>query len=118
MSAGYLELFIEQGEDFNVYITLDALNGEAYSIANSSVKADIRKSHWSANTTCSFGAEITNPELGIINLSLPANTTQNLSYGRYVYDIFLTKYNVNTSSNTRSKVLEGVIFIDPSSTRI
>ena len=118
MPAGYLELFIEQGEDFNVFVTLDGLNGDAYSIANSSVKAEIRKSHWSANASCSFDAEITNEELGIINLSLPANTTQNLSYGRYVYDIFLTQHNTNTNSNTRSKVLEGVIYIDPSSTKI
>ena len=115
MSAGYLELFLEQGEDYSISITLDGLNGYPYNLTNSNVKSDIRKSYWSENVTASFSANVANTELGIITLSLPANTTQDIRSGRYVYDVFIT----NTSNPTnRSKVLEGIVNVEPSATKI
>lgn len=113
MSAGYLELYLEQGEDFSVNITLDALNGEPYNLANSNVKSEIRKSYWSANTTATFNSQIYNAIEGVVNLSLSSNVTSNISSGKYVYDLFLT----NTTDNARSKVLEGVLFVEPSATK-
>lgn len=116
MSAGYLELFVEQGEDFSISVTLDSLNGSPYSLANTSVKSQIRKSHWSQDVSATFNSVVLNNAQGILELSLPANTTQDLRPGRYVYDVFLT---ANTGvSNTRSKVLEGIVSIEPSSTKI
>lgn len=111
MASGYLELFLEQGEDFSADITLDTINGAPYDISDFTVKSQIRKSHWSQNTTAIFEATIS--ANGIINLSLDSSITENVSSGRYVYDVFLTN-----SSNNRSKVLEGILFVDPSSTRI
>jgi hypothetical protein len=114
MAAGYLELFLEQGEDFSADITIDSLNGSPYDLSNFTVKSQIRKSHWSDNTTASFDASISaNGQNGIITLSLDSSITENVSSGRYVYDVFLTN-----SSNNRSKVLEGILFVDPSSTKI
>lgn len=115
MSAGYLELYLEQGETFSVDITLDSLNGSPYNLSNYSAKSEIRKSYWSANSTASFSTNISaDGTTGIITLSLDAATTQNVASGNYVYDVFLT----NQTSNTRSKVLEGILFVDPSSTKI
>lgn len=113
MPAGYLELFIEQGETFSANVSLDKLNGSPYDLADYAVKSDIRKSYWSANTSASFVTSI-DDDTGTIGLYLAANTTQNLSSGRYVYDIFLT----DSNTNQRSKVLEGIIFVDPSATKI
>lgn len=113
MSAGYLELFLEQGEDFSVTITLDGINGEPYNLEDCIAKSEIRKSHWSANSTASFNATIQNPPLGIINLSLNSNTSQAIASGRYVYDVFIT----HNTDNTRSKVLEGMLFVEPSATK-
>jgi hypothetical protein len=114
MAAGYLELFLEQGEDFSVDITIDAINGTPYDLSDFSVKSQIRKSHWSANTAAIFDASISaNGENGIITLSLNSPITENISSGRYVYDVFLTN-----SSNNRSKILEGILFVDPSSTKL
>lgn len=114
MAAGYLELFIEQGEDYSVNVTLDSINGQPYNLTNHTVKSDIRKSYWSVNVAVPFSANIANNELGIVSLSLPANSSANLKSGRYVYDVFITE----TNENKRSKVLEGTIYIDPSSTKI
>lgn len=114
MAAGYLELFLEQGESFSVDIALDALNGSPYDLSDFTVKSQIRKSHWSTDTTAIFDASISaNGTDGVITLSLDAPITQNVESGRYVYDVFLTN-----SSNNRSKVLEGILFVDPSSTKL
>lgn len=113
MSAGYLELFLEQGETFSANVTLDQLNGSPYDLSNYSAKSEIRKSYWSANNSASFITSIDITE-GTIGLTLSANTTQNLSSGRYVYDVFLT----DSITNSRSKVLEGILFVEPSATKI
>lgn len=113
MSSGYLELFIEQGETFSANVSLDKINGSPYDLTNYTAKSDIRKSYWSANTSASFVTSIDDSD-GTIGLYLSANTTQTLASGRYVYDIFLT----DTNTNYRSKVLEGIIFVEPSATKI
>lgn len=113
MSAGYLELFIEQGETFSANVSLDQINGSVYDLSNYTVKSDIKKSYWSSNISASFITSIDETD-GAIGLYLLANTTQSLISGRYVYDIFLT----NTLTNERSKVLEGIIFVEPSATKI
>lgn len=112
MAVGYLDLFLEQGEDFSADITLDSINGTPYDLTNYSVKSQIKSSYWSCETSATFNSSISANGTGIISLSLPNSVTANLSSGKYVYDIFLT----DISSNTRSKVLEGTVYIDPSVT--
>lgn len=115
MSAGYLDLYLEQGEDFSASVSLDSINGYPYDLSSYSATSQIRKSYWSANAFASFSTTIAaNGTSGIIGISLSSNTTINMKPGKYVYDIFLK----NTSSNTRSKILEGIVFVDPSSTKI
>lgn len=112
MPAGYLDLYLEQGEDFSVDIELDSLNGSPYDISTYSAKSQVKKSHWSANTAASFATAISNTN--VLTISMTAANTQNVASGRYVYDVFLT----NSTANTRSKILEGILFVDPSVTRI
>jgi hypothetical protein len=44
MSAGYQELFLEQGASFNSTITLDDVYNEAYNLYNFSASSQMRKS--------------------------------------------------------------------------
>jgi hypothetical protein len=113
MSAGYLDLFIEQGEDFSASISLDNYNNTIFNLNNYIAKADISQSYWSANTTASFSTVI-DANNGIVTISLDADTTQTLIRSKYVYDLFLT----NSLGGERSKVLEGMIYIEPSVTKI
>ena len=53
-----------------------------------------------------------NTAAGTITLSLTANQTSNLVYGRYVYDV-----DVTDASNTVTRVLEGIVTVTPSVTR-
>lgn len=113
MSSGYLELFIEQGESFTANISLIGLNDAPYPLQNCATKCDIRKSYWSENITSSFNTSI-NIETSEVVMSMNANTSQDISPGRYVYDLFLTE----SDTGSRSKVLEGILFVEPSATRI
>lgn len=113
MAAGYLELYIEQGESFSANISLVGTNESSYNLATYSAKSDIRKSYWSETITASFDTFI-NVGSGDVVISLRSNTSQEITAGRYVYDLFL----MDASSNTRSKILEGILFIEPSATKI
>ena len=112
MAAGYLELYIEQGEDFSVNITLDNLNGEPYNLTNINIKSDIRKSYWSSNVAASFSANVANTQLGVLNLSLPANTSTVMRSGRYVYDV-----EIDDGAGEVTRIFEGIITVLPNVTR-
>ena len=113
MSAGYQELFLEQGTSFNTTIYLDDVYGDTYNLSNYAASSQIRKSYYSANATATFDTLVGN---GQIILSLDANTTANVNPGRYVYDVVI--YNNNDRANNTIRVLEGIINVTPRVTRI
>jgi hypothetical protein len=78
---------------------------------NFSASSQIRKSYYSANSTASFTTAI-NPSTGAIVLSLSANTTSNISPGRYVYDLL-----VDDGYGNKSRILEGIVEVSPNVTR-
>jgi hypothetical protein len=112
MAAGYQELFLEQGTDFNFSITLDDIYMTPYDLSTSVPKGSIRKSYYSANTTADFLATSSDPANGVINLSLTNDITANIAAGRYVYDVTL-----KDNTNTITRILEGIVTVNPSVTR-
>lgn len=114
MSTGYLDLFIEQGEDFSATIELSSYSNSSYDLTNYYANSQIRRSHWSANASDIFITSMSEANNGKLILSISAANTQNLKYDKYVYDLFLT----NAQTNKRSKILEGMIYINPSCTKI
>ena len=77
-----------------------------------SAKGQIRKSYYSSNTSSEFTISITDPTDGIIVLSLDSANTTNIRPGRYVYDV-----SIKDSANTITRILEGILNIDPQVTR-
>ena len=112
MPAGYQELYLEQGTSFVATITLDDVYGDAYRLNDLQAKAQIRKSYYSANATAEFTSTIPDPNTGIIVITLDATTTANIAAGRYVYDVA-----IKDSSNTVTRILEGVMVVSPQVTR-
>ena len=51
MPAGYQELFLEQGSNFNTSITLDEADGSPFQLVDCEVKAVMKKSYYSSNLT-------------------------------------------------------------------
>jgi len=111
MPAAYQNLYMEQGTTFNTTITLDDVYGDVYNLSGYTVKSQMQKSYYSANTTAVFTSSL-NPTQGLITLSLSAPTTANITAGRYVYDATITD---NLGNVTR--ILEGIIDVSPSVTR-
>jgi hypothetical protein len=70
----------------------------------------MRKSYYSANATATFSTAVY-PATGVIELSLTAAQTANISPGRYVYDTIIT------NAGTVTRVLEGIVDVSPRVTR-
>ena len=112
MAAGYQELFLEKGSNFVSTITLDDIYGVPYDLTQIVAKSQIKKSYYSANTTAEFVVTINTPLDGTIILSLDSDTTANIAPGRYVYDVL-----IKDSANTVTRVLEGIVNVNPQVTR-
>ena len=115
MSAGYQEIFLEQGASFNTTIYIDDVYGSTYNLQNYSASSQMRKSYYSINPTATFNTTINNTN-GVILLSLNANTTSNIYPGRYVYDVVI--YDNTDASNNTIRLLEGIINVTPRVTRV
>ena len=115
MPVGYSELFLEKGASFNTTITLYDVNNLSYNLVGYTANSQIRKSYYSANAVVTFTTAFSNtPADGDLTLSLTYQQTANVAPGRYVYDVYLTSQN----QSSRVRVLEGIINVTPSATRI
>ena len=112
MPAGYQELFLEQGSNFNTSVALDEADGSPFQLVDCEVKAVMKKSYYSSSTTAEFVIEINDPTEGILILSLPYANTANIPAGRYVYDLEL----INGESIV-TRILEGIVTVTPEVTR-
>lgn len=113
MPAGYSDLFMEQGADFNTSIALDDVGGASFNLIGYTASSQMRKSYYSSNAAATFTVSTGNdPSLGVITISLPAANTANIYAGRYVYDVYIT--NANSS---RIRVLEGIVSVSPQVTK-
>lgn len=115
MPAGYTELFLEQGADFNMSIELDDVSGSSFNLMNYTASSQMRKSYYSTNAAATFIVSTGNtPENGVILMSLDSANTANIYPGRYVYDVYVT----STTANNRVRVLEGIVNVTPQVTKI
>jgi len=112
MAAGYQELFVEQGANYSTSITLDDSNGAAYNLVGYMAKSQMKKSYYSTNATAEFTTTVASPANGIITLTMTSDATSNIAAGRYVYDVV-----IKSSSNTVTRVLEGIVNIIPQVTK-
>lgn len=110
MSAGYQELFLEQGASFNTTISLDDVYGDSYNLQHYSAASQIRKSYYSTNATATFDTTVYGLD-GHISLRLDAATTANIYPGRYLYDVLI--YSDLDAANNTIRVLEGIINVTP-----
>jgi hypothetical protein len=113
MPAGYSELFLEQGANFNASIELDDVSGSAFNLVSYSAASQMRKSYYSSNAAATFSVSTgANAALGIVTLSLDSANTANIAAGRYVYDVYVSKNSI------RTRVLEGIISVTPQVTKL
>ncbi len=101
-------LFIDQGAAFSVVVDINNDNGTNFDLTSYTAAAQIRRTY-GTTTAISFttAIDIVNSK---VTLSLTPVQTAALS-GRYVYDLIIT------STGTATRVVQGVVVVDPSVTR-
>lgn len=102
-------IVIDQGTDFSTTVNITDEDGVAVDLTGYTGAAQLRKWYTSSNAT-SFDVTLSN---STVTLGLTSSVTTGLVAGRYVYDVELT----DTSSNTISRILEGIVTVTPNVTR-
>ena len=109
--AGYVELTIESGANFNTVLDLKDAAGGILNLAGYEVAAQLRKSYYSSTAT-DFTMTITDASAGQITMAMSPTVTANVTPGRYVYDVLIT-----SDSGVKTRIIEGIVTVLPSVTR-
>jgi hypothetical protein len=103
-------LVIDQGTTFSADLTLTDDNGDMLQLGGYTANSQMRKWYTSTNPAAIFTTSI-NTTSSVITLSLTDTQTNNLTAGRYVYDV-----EINNGS-TVSRIVEGIVTVTPQVTR-
>jgi len=109
--AGFVELTLEQGANYNAVLDLKDSVGGVLNLSGYTVAAQMRKSYYSTTAT-SFTIVVSDAAAGQITMTMSAANTANISSGRYVYDVLIT-----SGSNLKTRIIEGIVTVLPSVTR-
>lgn len=103
-------LLVDQGSTFVTTLNITDSDDNPLDLTSYTGAAQLRKHHTSSNST-SFTV-VTSGNTGVLTLSLSANSTANLTAGRYMYDVEI----IDSSSNV-TRVVEGIVTVTPNITR-
>lgn len=111
--AAYVELFMDQGANFNNVINLsDDITNASLNIQGYQVRSQMRRSYYSANATANIVCNVTDFANGEITMSMTAANTALIRAGRYLFDL----ETVNRDGIT-NRVLEGIVTVTPRITK-
>jgi hypothetical protein len=110
--AAYTELEVDQGADFSYSIDIVGDDGAPINVASYVFAGQIRKSYYSSNATANLTMVIDDVANGIVKITMNAATSANVAAGRYLYDVKMVD-----STNTTSRLVEGIITFNPQVTR-
>lgn len=110
--AEYVELYIDQGTDFETTLVLeDDVTNLYQNVANYVVTSSLRRSLLSPNTSGNLICSITDAANGEIRMFMNAANTANLRPGTHIFDV------KTISGGQTNRLIEGLIFVVPSITR-
>jgi hypothetical protein len=113
MSAGKLNILVEQGSTFSKSLTIYSAPNVPLNLTGKTLRGKVRYKLQDATSAADFSFTLanqsTNPGLASWNLS--ATTTDTLTQTRGIYDIELV------DGSTVTRILEGEVFISLSATR-
>ena len=108
--AQKVNITIDQGSTFTTTYTIYGGDGAPLDLSVYTGAAQMRKAYSSSNSTA---FTVTANSIGIIAMSMTANTTGTLTAGRYVYDIELTA----TANGNVTRMIEGIVTVTPQVTK-
>ncbi|MDP7366932.1 MAG: hypothetical protein QGH83_06700 [Candidatus Pacebacteria bacterium] len=109
-------LYIDADADYSSTVTLSSVDSAGtltvFNLTDYTATASVRKTYASSTAT-SFNCIIdADPTTGKVVIALTDAQTASLNRGRYVWDMM-----VESSGGTKTRVLQGVVTINPSVTR-
>lgn len=104
-------LYVDQGLDYSIELELSDDFGVPLDISSYSFYGSIRKVY-SATNVLNFNFNITSANTGGLEVFLNANNTYDLEPGKYQYDI------ISDSQDGRIKIVEGLLFLLPTNTKV
>ena len=110
--ASIVYLDIDQGSDFAVELDIQADDGTPMNLTGFQVYSQFRKSYNSV-IGYQFETQVLNGPAGKIKLTLNGVTSSDIRPGRYLYDI-----EVYSPGNSKTRIVEGIVTINPEITRI
>ena len=111
--AEYVELFMDQGADFTTAVTInDETTGLPQNLTGYEASSQMRKSLVSQNATATLVCTIPDVTTGEVDITLDGANTANISAGTYFFDVRMRE-----PGGVYSRLIEGVIFVNPSITR-
>ena len=115
--AQYEEITIDQGTDIAIQLQLVNVDGTKKNLTGFSGSAQMRRTIRDSDAVTFTSIVTTPPSEGALVLTLTNLQTDGLRAGRYFYDVELSHQ--DSDSNTLiERVLEGLIIVTPSITRI
>jgi hypothetical protein len=110
--ATVANIFIDQGADYSNIITVGSSSGAPLNLTGYTVASQIRKSY-SSSIAYNFTASIFSASEGRVRVQLTASASGAIPPGRYLYDVEIT-----SSSGTKTRVVEGIVTVNPEITQI
>lgn len=99
-------IYIDQGATFSETLVVRDGNNAPIDLTGFTANSAIKKHYESANTYITLHTSV-NTETSEVTISLPANLTGILKYGKYHYDILLN------NGDTYLRAYEGIVTVTP-----
>lgn len=103
-------LVLDQNSDFSITIFIQNDDETAYDLTNTTVKASLRKSHYSSkgfDFSCSHDSAG-----GNITMFMSKELTATIEPGLYMYDVIII-----SDSDAVNRIVEGIVTVTPGITR-
>jgi hypothetical protein len=107
--AQKVNIVIDQGATFNTDFTFTNDVNDPIDFTGYTGRSQMRRSYLSS-TSYTFTVSLTT--IGIVSLSMSANTTSAVPAGRYLYDL-----EVQDSNDVVSRLVEGIVTVTPEVTK-
>ena len=106
--AAIANLRIDQGASFSSDVTVTNSDGNVVDLTGYTTEAKMAKSHGASSSVTITSALASDPTTGVVELT-DTQTAALDAPARYVYDVYITQ----TSTSTVTRVIEGVITVNP-----
>lgn len=106
--ASVVNLFVDQGSDYTLTLTVKDDDGNATDITNYTVEAYFQK--WTgSNQVYKFTPTITDATNGKLQIALKGSVSDDIPSGRYSYDVVIN----NAANDITRRVIQGSLVLNP-----